>query len=256
MSDIAPPITISVATAKALLAFAGTDPTRPQVAIGVDSGLLCATDGHTAIRFFHVDRAALEPYEGRVWSAESVATAIKVARARKEPTIDLRLADALPGYQLPPVAKVCPSWASHRIADDQGPVSVSPAYLGRMGAAIDAITAHNGGAQVSGAYMVHYSAPLEPIVYWLPLDGDGLRLGAEVVIMPRRDNLNVAAIRRAHGASGTPCVRRVDKRWQPIDGFGAIMSSDGFNADRTGYDTKAGAVEALNGLLALAAVAA
>lgn len=125
-----------------------------------------------------------------------------------------------------------------------------------MGAAIDAITAHNGGgSQVSGAYMVHYSAPLEPIVYWLPLDGEGMRLGAEVVIMPRRDNLNVAAIRRAHGACGTPCVRRIDKRWQPIDGFGAIMSNDSFNTDRAGYDTKAGAVEALNGITA-AAVAA
>lgn len=89
-----------------------------------------------------------------------------------------------------------------------------------------------------------------------PLDADGLRLGAEVVIMPRRDSLNVAAIRRAHGVSGVPCVRRIDKRWQPLDGFGAIMSSDAFNADREGYDTKAGAVEALNGLLAASAVAA
>lgn len=127
MSDIAPPapITITIATAKALLAFAGTDETRPQVAIGVDSGLIGATDGHTAIRFFHVDRAVLAPYEGRVWSAESVATAIKIARARKEPTIDLRMADALPGVQFPPLAKVCPSWASHRIADDQGPACLS-----------------------------------------------------------------------------------------------------------------------------------
>lgn len=255
MSDIAP-ITISVATAKALLAFAGTDPTRVHVAIGVDEGRLCATDEHTAIRFFHVDRAMLAPYEGRVWSAETVATAIKVARARKESTITLGLADALRDVKLPPVSKVCPPWASHRIADDQGPVSVSPAYLGRMGAAIDAITAHNGGRLTSGAYMVHYSAPLEPIVYWLPLDGDGEHLGAEVVIMPRRDKLNVAAIRRAHGASGTPCVRRIDKRWQPLDGFGAIMSSDTHNADREGYDTKAGAVEALNGLLAAAAAVA
>lgn len=45
-------ITLSLPVVRALLEFASTDPTRAHLyAVGFDQGNVCATDGHTAVRF-------------------------------------------------------------------------------------------------------------------------------------------------------------------------------------------------------------
>lgn len=203
IATISPPsVTISLATAKVLLAFCSDDPTRPHVSVGVNKGILCATDGHAAIRLFY---APADPsLEGRVWARATIDTAIKVARAMKLDAITLHPKDAIAGVQCLPISQVCPAWDSHKITSGH---EVNPALLGRMSLACEAYENRNGGKSRArtGATLVHSADPLDPIVYWI---GCGTDLGVEIVIMPMRSDLNAAAIRATAAAVDASAVER------------------------------------------------
>lgn len=74
-------VELSVDVALALLAFCSKDKDRPNLGVGINQGEVCATDGHTAIRF-----KSAEPdksLEGCAWPRAYVAQRIKIAKASK-----------------------------------------------------------------------------------------------------------------------------------------------------------------------------
>jgi hypothetical protein len=59
---------------------------------------------------------------------------------------------------------------------------------------------------------------------------------------PRTKTANVHATKKLPARSIS--VRKVGARWQPVDKNGRVVRGGVYNADGTGYSTKAGAVEA------------
>ncbi len=78
-------ITLTIATAKALLKFASTDKTRPSLnAIGISQGGLAATDGFAACQFYlDIPLDIAQQYDRHWFPRDLVETALKVAQAYK-----------------------------------------------------------------------------------------------------------------------------------------------------------------------------
>lgn len=75
-------LSLSLPVARALLEFAFKDDMCPTLGVGVDQGDVCATDGHTSLRFQRVtikDGAAPTAYNGQVFRASYVEAQIKAA---------------------------------------------------------------------------------------------------------------------------------------------------------------------------------
>lgn len=170
-------VRISIPLAKALLAFASTDSTRPHLGVAMHHATLAATNGHALLivensgdcRF---DGARPENYHGRVWPHAHVEQALRVARARKEADVELRYAEARSDLQFPPVEQVVPDYG----VELSGPVGIDPHYL----AAIGLVTKALG---VKGACLAAARAPLDPLGFTV---GNAEGLEARVVVMPMR----------------------------------------------------------------------
>lgn len=165
-------IGITVAMARALLAFAGRDQTRPHVSIGVSAeGALCATDGHTLVRFRGAPLA--EEWRGLYWSHDEVTMLLKVARAKKLDTIELP--SVTREMTFPPVSQVFPTAAGVCSL-----TTVNPDYLGRMALVADACAASKrsrpGVTLIAGEEM-------GPSYYVIACGG---AVQAEILIMPMR----------------------------------------------------------------------
>jgi len=169
-------ITISLDVARALIEFSG-DGDAIQLAVGVDaSGVLGATDGHSAIRFpitpIHGDLTGL------CWSRDHVGMALKVARAQKADVIVLLREQAL-GPIFPPANQVVPE---RGISAE--PVCIAGNLLARIELAVCAVHGRGrlGRRGVQGAYLVSAS-PTGPMLWWV-LTEEGGAVAAQVVIMP------------------------------------------------------------------------
>lgn len=168
-------IEISLPVAAALLAFASKDDTRAHLcAVGIDQDALCATDGHRAVQFgFASDGTS---HHGRTWSRDYVETAVKVAKARKLASIELRFADCQKTDSVfPPIAQVMPEDGFGRTRE---PVGVFPAYLADLEKVRKA-------CEATGVLLSSMHGSLDPIGF--TVDGTvrgGLR--ARVAIMPMR----------------------------------------------------------------------
>lgn len=79
-------LSMSPAVAKALLAFASLDDTRPVLcSVGIDLGCVCATDGHALVRFDQIETEdgaePLRRYNRRLFSREAVERALTASKA-------------------------------------------------------------------------------------------------------------------------------------------------------------------------------
>lgn len=163
---------LSLAAAKALLAFASDDATRPALGIGIDAQHVGATDGHAAMRF---ERAAigfpnyLKPYTGKSWSHDYVATALKIARAKKAATVELPFDALREGF-----APLCRVWPEYDV-DAHEPIRFDPMYIAAL--AHVAKACGTKGVELSSA-----RAELDPLAFRI----DGPEGTASVVLMPMR----------------------------------------------------------------------
>lgn len=165
-------VQLSLAAAKALLAFAGDDATRPSLGVGIDAQHVGATDGHAAMRFERVCIGFpqhLKPHSGKAWTHEYVATALKVARAKKADCVELPFDAAHPGFA--PLERV---WPDYHVELSE-PFRFDPIYV----AALQHVAKACGD---KGVELVSARAPLDPLAFRCSGDnGD-----ASVVLMPMR----------------------------------------------------------------------
>jgi hypothetical protein len=169
-------VELSLAVAKALLAFASTDKTRPHLGVGIDGEAIGSTDGHAAVMFdagwTAVDSAKPSNHSGRVWSRVHVETAVKVARAHKQATVALNYADLLPDGVFPPLSRVMPEPG----IDASKPIGFDPALVGQLEPVCKA-------CECKGAKLTTLGAPLDPLGF--TVEGPtGLR--ARAAVMPMR----------------------------------------------------------------------
>lgn len=166
-------VEISLAVATALLRFATKDPTRP-IGVGVDKACLCATDGHRLVSFPPTGCTPIHAtaYHGRRWARSYVETLLKVAKAKKEPTIKLELAKQEDGF--PPVDQVMPKYALES-RDPSDSIGLNPEHLADLAPVAKACDA--AGVRLSQA-----SGSLDPVGFHV----DGPDLQARVIIMPMR----------------------------------------------------------------------
>lgn len=169
-------IEISLAVATALLRFASKDATRP-IGVGVHRGALCATDGHRLVAF-DLDgtkpgaRQYAERYHGKRWARSYIETLLKVAKAKKEPTLKLELAQQQDGF--PTVSQVIPSYALEPSkATDR--IGVNPEYLADLAPVAKA-------CEAAAVQLASVQGELDPIGFYVR----GTDLQARVVIMPMR----------------------------------------------------------------------
>lgn len=169
-------IEISLPVAAALLAFASKDDTREHLCcVGVDQDALCATDGHRAVQFgFATDGSS---HHGKTWSRDYVETAVKIAKARKLATLELRFADCQTTTEgvFPPISRVMPD---DGLRPAKEPVGVNPAYLADLEKVRKACDA-------TGVLLSSMRGSCDPLGFTV----DGTHRGgvrARVAIMPMR----------------------------------------------------------------------
>lgn len=126
-------LSLSAAVARAVLAFAATDPTLRHVSgLGIDEGDVCATDGHAAVRFEKcaIDDGAPAPtrWNGRVFARRKVEAALKAAGPRG--VVVLQWADLEPSeITFAQLSKVEPKAG---VRDEGLPIGWSPELLARI----------------------------------------------------------------------------------------------------------------------------
>ncbi len=164
---------LSLPVAKALLAFASDDATRPSLGVGIDARTVGATDGHAALRFdrecIREDGKTLHLHNGKAWTHEYVSTALKVARAKKAPSVELPFADAKSGFA--PLERVFPDYE----VDAHESIGFDPSYV----AALATVGKACGQTNVE---LVAARAPLDPLMFRVV----GVELSASMVLMPCR----------------------------------------------------------------------
>jgi hypothetical protein len=164
---------LSLPVAQALLAFTSKDSYRQHLGVGIDGRSVCATDGHTALLLdgaTFADGADPSAVHGKVWNRATLDTAIKVARATKQPvTLQYGTCQPLP---FPPIRQVLPA---DGIAGNDCPIGFNPAYVGQL-----SLVAKACGAE--GVRLTALRGALDPIGF--RVSGDGL--DAHAVIMPMR----------------------------------------------------------------------
>jgi hypothetical protein len=162
-------IELDVHTALALLEFAGKESTRPHLGVGISNGKLCATDGHTLIRFEQACHDG-DLNHGKVWSRARVDLAIKLAKAHKADVV-LNYAD-FEDSKFPPVEQVIPEKG---FGEKTPHVGIDPLYLARMCKVTKA-------CETKGVMLRSMSGELDPVSFTVK----GNTLEATVVIMPMR----------------------------------------------------------------------
>ncbi len=160
-------VRVSRAVLRALVAFGGTDPKRPEVAIGIDSGDLCATDGHSAIRFERLTKLEVSPMarNGLYWP---VVHASHVAEMT--PLNDaVLLAWEYAGSDFPAISKVEPE---RGFAKQCQPIGVDPELLARLVLAAKACRRErepgervNEKIPLPGAVLVAHHGSLRPLMF-------------------------------------------------------------------------------------------
>lgn len=169
---------ISVPVARALLAFASRDKTRPHLcAVAVTETGLAATDGHAAVLFDGstvIDGAPTWSIDGRVWSRAEVETALKRAVAEKR-SVRLAYSAMLPDVKPPPMRQVLPH---DGIAGNDTYVGVDPRFL----AALKAVATACGER---GVRLTALRGALDPIGFRCSSVSSS-RLEARAAIMPMR----------------------------------------------------------------------
>lgn len=170
-------VQVSLPVARALLAFAGKDPLRPHVGVGIDDGALCATNGHIAVAFETAttvleDGAAPATQNGAVWSHAHVTSALKTARARKRQTVVLRYSDRLSDCQYPRLAGIL---SAEGWSVDQ-PIGFNPSLFAPLATLGKACGTHLASLAAAGK-------PLDPMVFTV---GNRDGLCARAVVMPAR----------------------------------------------------------------------
>ena len=167
---------VSLDVALALLEFTSRDSTRPHLhAVFVDSGALCATDGHALLMFnpAHEDNRLPVTLNKRGWCASYVERAVKRARVDRRAVSQLWLGDCMkPEYGFPPASQVVPEYEMDRRS---GPIGVDPSLLARLKRACKA-------CGVQFATLAQLRGPLDPIGFVMP----GAAVFGRAVIMPGR----------------------------------------------------------------------
>lgn len=162
---------LSPIVAKALLAFASTDATRPHLGIGIcNGGDVAATDGVTLVRFTMVDPGqAPKKHDGQVWAHAYVKEAARIAGSKKDVVL---LWSDCQSKSFPPVLQVEPQPG---FAEKMAPIGVDAEYLARL--AIVQKACGRGEVIVDTL-----GSPLDPLAFTV----NGVEHGARVTIMPRR----------------------------------------------------------------------
>lgn len=168
-------LALPVAVAETLTTFAGRDATRPSVAVGIDDGYMCATDGHTAVRFLECDPNGQQPMEwnGSVWSRDYVLQQAKVGKATKAPCL-LAWNARIAGATFPPLAQVVPA---RGIVPGWNHWAVDPDYLARIAKVAKACDSKT-------TVLIAASDDLSPTLWVCEGNPDGNQLTAEVILMP------------------------------------------------------------------------
>lgn len=185
---------LTPAVCKALLAFASYDETRGNLCgIGIDKGALCATDGHTAVRF---NTYVGDTHNGRIFPREYCETQMKLAAAIKSPVVHLDWTKAASnGHCFPPLDSVIPKTA--RIEVKPADMSYfNTSYLGRLEVVSKACTQAREpgvklkkgekGPPVPPAQIKNLGGPFDPIVFMVGDNNGRYAHYATVVIMPER----------------------------------------------------------------------
>lgn len=164
-------IALELPVAAALLAFASKDNTRPQLyCIGIDNDTIGATDGHRAVAFgFAAGGTSI--HHGKVWARDRVETLVKVAKAQKLATVELRFADCVKGTTLPPLSRVMPEPRMEAVRA----VGFDPKLMAALELACKA-------CGVKGAKLDTLGDALDPIGFTVA----GPSQSARVVVMPMR----------------------------------------------------------------------
>jgi hypothetical protein len=164
-------IELDVHTAIALLEFATKDLTRCHLGVGISNGKLCATDGHTLIRFEQASEDTTLNH-GKVWTRATVDIAVKVAKATKLDVV-LRYSD-FTTCTFPPVEQVIPDKGFGKKGTGVH-VGLDPAYLARM-------TKVAKACETKGVLLRSMGGELDQVSF----TAKGNDLEAIVVIMPMR----------------------------------------------------------------------
>lgn len=185
---------LTPAVCKALLAFASYDDTRSHLCgIGIDKGAVCATDGHTAVRF---NTYVGDTHNGWVFPREYCETQMKLAAAIKSPMVHLDWckASALV-HVFPPLDSVIPKTAKISVAPADMP-AFNTNYLARLEAVSKACTQTREpgvklkkgekGSPVPPAQIKNLGGPFDPIVFCVGNNSGRFAHYATVVIMPER----------------------------------------------------------------------
>lgn len=188
---------LTPAVLKALLAFASYDETRGSLyGIGIDKGAVCATDGHTAVRF---NNFVGDEHNGRIFPRDYCETQIKLAAAIKSPVVHLDWSKAVAsGYHFPPLDSVIPKTAKFQVKPSDMP-AFNTSYLARLEVVSKACTQakepvtgrrkktdlarHAPPAQFK---ITNLAGPFDPIVFTVGDNNGRYAHYATVVIMPER----------------------------------------------------------------------
>lgn len=167
-------VTVPIAVGAALLKFAGDDPDRPGVSVGIDDDAhLCATDGSTAVRFLGCDPGKVVPTQRcrLAWGREYLKCQVAIAKATKS-DVELRV-DACCAAPFPPLAQVMPK---EKFGKSDGPIGVDAAYLERLASVQKACDADR-------VHLTGHGDPGDPLLFMV--EGKA-PFRAEVVVMPMR----------------------------------------------------------------------
>ena len=174
---------LDINDALALIEFASTDKTRTSLGVGISNGNLCATDGHSLLRFNvacapdtdGLGRAA--SMHGQVWSRDYVVQQVKVAKATKRA---VRLMySAFTGGKFPPVDQVVPKPG---FGKSRKPTGFDASLVARLVSVCKALTPAGKGRKAPGVLLAGNTGELDPLLFKVASEGRS----ADVVVMPMR----------------------------------------------------------------------
>lgn len=202
-------VRLSASVARALRAFA-YDGKLPELehqrSVGIDGGDLCATDGHTALRFIQPLVADLDfrasRYNGRCFPRHLLDLWLGDKPRRAEELLGLSW-DQLSSHRFPPVGRAEPTEGVLEL----GGVMLHPEYLSRLElvsiacrrARVPGVDKASEAIALPGALITQFSHELAPVTFEVggPAWSSGTAHWARVTIMPIRWKANEAEARKA-----------------------------------------------------------
>lgn len=185
-------LAIPVSLATALMQYATNDPTHPHISgLGMDAGMLCATDGLTGIRVHGLatgDTPALQDTHDHAWwpgavvkEAISVARALAVVRASK-PTLFLAWSECgTTDMHYPPLDRIF----THELSVKRTPtgiVGLDGTLLARLQKVCEAVQGRRHKDARAHTVRLDVAGPNDPVFAFV----QGATIAVEVVIMPVR----------------------------------------------------------------------